>query len=137
MCELLDVHKFLIPKSVDYSASQDMFKANITPTMKDAILTARAAGWVFYAVNQTRGRCHYRSKVITIPVWALVKSILYKQWYISHELSHVFAVGDNHGQKFMAQLIRICPPEAIHFELNYKPRNAGNAGIVNPESFNF
>jgi hypothetical protein len=90
-------------------------------------------GWKIYSVSQRRGRCYYQSKTITIPVWAMDdKRVGYKTWYISHEIAHTFARGDNHGQKFMKELKRICPQEYVHYELGYKPRNASIAGITQP-----
>lgn len=128
---------FFIPKCVDYSASQDIFK-DCTEVMKKVAIRLRNDGWTFYAVNQQRGRCYYKGRVITIPVWAMVRSIRYKQWYVSHEMAHAVAGSKaNHGPDFMAALRRICPESAIHHELSYKPRNATSAGIVHPNALDF
>jgi hypothetical protein len=89
--------------------------------------------WKFYAVNQSRGRCFFDSKTITIPMFAINRGIDYKTWYISHELSHAFAGAHaNHGPEFMRWLKQICPKDCVHFELGYKPRNAAAAGIRKP-----
>lgn len=89
--------------------------------------------WRIYAVNQDRGRCYYRAKVITIPVWVIKIGGTELCWYFCHEMAHAynFMAGtcDNHGPNFMAWLIRICPENAIEHELGYKPRNAAAAGI--------
>ena len=86
--------------------------------------------WKFYAVDQSRGRCYYGSRIVTIPMFAIHREIGYKTWYIAHELSHVFDLKrSNHGQPFMEKLQEICPPEFVHYELGYKPRNAAKAGI--------
>jgi hypothetical protein len=91
-------------------------------------------GWKFYPVSQSRGRCYYRPKVITIPVHAIVRAIDYKTWYISHEMAHAYdASRSNHGDPFMRKLIEICPPEFVHHELGYKPRNAARNGIAKPD----
>jgi len=88
------------------------------------------AGWRFYPVNQCRGRCYYKAKAITIPLWVIQSTLPGKKiWYISHELAHTYTSGDIHGQKFMNQLKAICPQEHQHWEINYKPRTAIAAGI--------
>ena len=94
-----------------------------------------AQGWTILVVDQTRGRCYYRDRRITIPIWAVSpsknnKNLGYKEWYVSHELAHAFA-GSNakHGQDFMEWLMIICPIQYRHYELGYKPRNATQAGI--------
>lgn len=97
------------------------------------------AGWKFYVVRQTRGRCYYKSKVITIPSWVIErKSIDYKEWYLSHEMAHAYSyiegTTDNHGPAFMAMLKAICPDDCVHYEIEYKPRNAQAAGIRKPGS---
>jgi len=54
----------------------------------------------------------------------------YKEYIICHEMAHAFNKdADSHGPKFMEWLKRICPQEFIHYELEYKPRNATAAGI--------
>jgi len=84
--------------------------------------------YTFYAVNQHKGRCSYRRKLILIPTWVW-RNEKELTWYVAHEIAHIFAYDDNHGPKFMEQLKRICPSDVIHYELNYKPRNASSAGI--------
>lgn len=97
------------------------------------------AGWKFFVVNQTRGRCYFRRKVITIPAWVVsTKGVDYKEWYITHEMAHAYQwlddkYCDSHGPKFMTMLMSLCPPESVHYELGYKPRNAAAAGITKPE----
>ena len=114
---------------------KDTLFANVPESVKNFARTLRdSRGWRFYAVSQLRGRCYYRPKVITIPVHAIVRPIDYKTWYISHELAHAYdAARSNHGDPFMRELIRICPPEYIHHELGYKPRNAARNGITKPD----
>lgn len=96
------------------------------------------AGWRFFGVKQTRGRCYYGPKVITIPEWVLSRATDYKEWYIAHEMAHAYSYldgkTDNHGPNFMEMLKSICPPDCIHYELGYKPQNASAAGIRLPST---
>lgn len=90
-------------------------------------------GWKIYTVDQSRGRCYGGDKVITIPVWAIRKSLDYRTWYIAHELAHAYdKCIHGHGPEFMEWLKKICPANSIHRELGYKPRNARAAGIKKP-----
>jgi hypothetical protein len=118
------------PANVDYSAMPLLFK-DVPTHIKEIAKQIITDGWNIYTVNQSRGYCNYDAKLITIPVWCMNTrhGAGYKIWYISHELSHVFTRGDNHGTRFMNKLIEICPDEFIHHELGYKPRNAKAAGI--------
>lgn len=115
--------------------------ANVPEHVKTYARTLRDRdGWKFYPVNQDRGRCYYQGKVITIPVWAIQKDMAgnhpgYKTWYISHEMAHAYDLArSNHGDPFMRLLKEICPPEFVHWELEYKPRNAARNGISRPSS---
>lgn len=101
----------------------------VSKSVEDNMRILEAQGWVFYVVDQTRGRCYYQPRIITIPLWATKKSKDYLDWYVSHEIAHTYARGDNHGQKFMSELKRLCPEDSIHYEITYKPRNAIAAGI--------
>ena len=107
---------------------------NVPESVKIHARNLKDTGWKFYSVKQSRGRCYYRSKTITIPVWAIDKTARkpgYKVWYISHEMSHALDLArSNHGSSFMRKLQEICPPEFVHYELGYKPRNAAAAGII-------
>jgi hypothetical protein len=133
----IDAQNFFIPNKVDYIASKELFW-HLTPILISNAKILRGRGYTFYAVNHTRGHCYYSRRVITIPVWAMVKSKEYKQWYIAHEIAHGFAGHSaHHGPAFMTELIRLCPANAIHFELGYKPRLAANAGIVSKGSYDF
>ncbi len=125
-----------------YMISKDnlanLFK-DVPESVKNYARTLRDQhGWKFYPANQDRGRCYYSGKVITIPVWAIVRDMSgthpgYKTWYISHEMAHAYdASRSNHGDPFMQLLKEICPPEFVHWELGYKPRNAARNGIVKP-----
>jgi hypothetical protein len=96
---------------------------------------------IIYAVKQTRGRAFLKERRITVPTWACEKNITqpgYVTWYLAHEIAHIAQYAedgycDNHGQRFMKHLKRICPENCIDFELEYKPRNASKAGIGNYE----
>lgn len=101
----------------------------VSKCVEQHIRILESQGWVFYVVDQTRGRCYYKPRIITIPLWATKKSRDYLDWYVSHEIAHTYSVGDRHGSKFMEALKTVCPEESIHYELAYKPRNASAAGI--------
>lgn len=90
--------------------------------------------WTILIKDNHRGWCHPRTKFISIPLWAIQgKGRGYFEYYLCHEVSHALAGGSaNHGPKFMEKLIEICPSEYLHYELNYKPRNAASAGIRRP-----
>lgn len=94
-------------------------------------------GWKIYVVNQNRGMCYNAHRVITVPKWAVDSwKIGYAIYYAAHEMAHAFLpFCANHGDKFMDKLIEICPPEFVHHELGYKPRNAARAGISKPNDF--
>lgn len=98
------------------------------------------SGWKFFATKQDRGRCYYREKVITIPAWVIDSPREgYKEYYICHEMSHAILCiakifEEQHGLRFMNVLKEICPPEYIHYEIEYKPRNAVSAGIGKKDS---
>lgn len=93
------------------------------------------SGWRFYCVAQVRGKCYYNEKVITLPEWIVTNSgqanrTGYKEYYICHEMAHALDnTRSNHGAEFMRILKKICPAEFVHYELDYKPRNAAGAGI--------
>ena len=90
------------------------------------------AGWVFKVSKGKRGYCYGTKKVITIPKHAL-QSLHpgYDQYYLAHEMAHAKAGKvAAHGPEFMEWLKYLCPPEFVHYETGYKPRNAGAAGIM-------
>jgi hypothetical protein len=109
------------------------FKSDLPESVKTYVRELINLGWKIYAVDQSRGRCYYSSKVITIPTWAIRRGTIYFTWYVSHECAHAYnhinKTCDIHGPNFMEWLKRICPENAIHHELGYKPRNAAAAGI--------
>lgn len=127
------------PNSVNKELMRQLFTGTreVIKSYGKALLTEH--GWKFYVVDQGRGRCYFRDKVITIPAWVFAKSVDYKEWYIAHEMAHAMQWiqdkrSDQHGERFMAWLIKICPPDCVHYELEYKPRNAMAAGITKPKS---
>ena len=119
------------PESIDKALTAALATV-VSPQVAAFIAEREAAGWKFYVVRQNRGRCYYHSQVITIPVWALARDVDYRNWYVSHEIAHTFAIGDGHGKLFMEALMRICPANALYHELGYKPRAASSAGIKKP-----
>ena len=104
----------------------------------------KGKGWRFYLVDQKRGRCYYREKVVTIPVWVVMNGRVRQWvWYIAHELSHALvceklgisrAKKVGHGPAFQAILREICPEDVQHYEYEYKPRNASAAGLKQKEA---
>lgn len=105
-------------------------------------------GWRFYVVDQSRGWCKSRDKIIAIPLWCVQKAINEQGrrrlvQYILHEIAHAldFLAGNKnlgHGESFMKILINICPAELLVYEMTYKPRNLVAAGaIFCPDSLNF
>ena len=97
-------------------------------------------GWSLYATDTRSGRCRWSDKTLTIPVWAIEEETKwslrpgYLKWYVAHEIAHAYAGPKaNHGPDFMVQLRRLCPPDSLHYELGYKPRNATASGIRMPD----
>jgi predicted ferric reductase len=102
-----------------------------TPVAYQTALELFCRGWKFYAVDQGRGRCYFRQKIITIPIWAMQKSIQYREWYICHEMSHAVAgIEAKHGVAFQKVLQSLCSAQAIQYELTYKAREVVRAGIA-------
>jgi hypothetical protein len=94
------------------------------------IADLKTKGWEFFVVDQSRGRCYYQDRTVTIPKWAFYSTNKgYTEYYLCHEIAHCHAPFDNHGPAFMAQFKRLCPIEFQHYELEYKPGNASAAGI--------
>ena len=103
------------------------------PQLSTHYKSIKRDGWRIYVVRQSRGRCYYNIKIITIPTWAYKRDGTYRQWYVAHEIAHALAGWTaKHGQIFMSWLRAICPQDSLHHELGYKPRNASNAGITKP-----
>jgi hypothetical protein len=125
--------EFFIPKNVSYTASKNL-AAHMDHKMLGYYHELRRAGWTFYVVDQSVGRCYFTAKVITIPVWALLRGREYGYWYISHEMAHAMAWITYrhrlHGAHFMECLKQVCPVHAAHYELGYKPMHATKAGII-------
>lgn len=101
--------------------------------LNKALNDALDMGYRFYVVDSDRGYCHFTYKVITIPLFALERGKEFKNWYFCHELAHFLAYTNSghtlHGKDFMNELLRICPKNALHFETDYKPKNAQACGI--------
>lgn len=104
-----------------------------------AIANIEVFGWKFKATTQRRGWCSYSQQLITLPAWVLAYATEQKYekqkgfftYYLAHEVAHALTspYKPAHGQEFMNKLKRICPPAFIHYELEYKPREAKAAGI--------
>jgi len=101
---------------------------------------AAMPGYTLYATDTVRGRCSYRNKTVTVPVWTFhhdskrKPQTEYVIYYLAHECAHSHAFekdsARNHGPAFMRRFIELCPQHLQHFELNYKPRAANAAGIT-------
>lgn len=122
------------PGNVSPEGMKELFK-DVPESVKVYARKARdEMGYRIYVVDQTRGYCQPRARVLTIPLWVISRSVQEKTWYIAHELAHAFdKCIHNHGPEFMEWLKQICPPDCIHYELGYKPRNAASAGIGQPK----
>lgn len=122
------------PKMVNHALTLSLFSIALKAPDRLALAfkQVKNAGYKFYVVDQTRGRCYFVQKVITIPDWVLTKRRPeYFHWYLAHELSHALAgYQAKHGEAFQRQLLAICPPESIQYETNYKRRNAARAQIA-------
>lgn len=139
-----------LPKHIDHAATQEhlfglarglQLPANRYPAMvEQTMIQLKSMGWHFVFVNQKHGYCAVRGgvKSIALPVWVLdTKHRHMLIWYIAHECAH--AVNQEldgsitkcgHGPQFMYRLKQICPPEHLHYEVDYKPRYAAAAGIT-------
>jgi hypothetical protein len=120
--------RYLRPKNIVGSYNAKLL-ADLPESVRGHLRELVKNDWRVYCVDAARGYCH-DSKVITIPIWAIDRDLSTKIWYICHEMSHaIVGAWHHHDQTFMKKLIEICPKEAIHHELGYKPRNARAAGI--------
>ena len=126
----IDPYTSFNPKCISRDHMPLIF-AGVPDSLKVSARALLNDGWKIWAVRQSRGRCYFRAKVITIPVWVITDPrIGQKIWYIAHEMAHAYdECRHNHGPEFMEWLKKLCPPEHIHWELTYKPRNARSAGI--------
>lgn len=90
-----------------------------------------------YVVDQTRGHARYDHALCCIAKWVFEadkRKPGYLIWYTAHELAHLlqrqfYRYSSQHDEHFMRALKLLCPKQYIHYELEYKPRNAQAAGI--------
>lgn len=120
-------------KKVSLNSTWDMIERlearNFEP-LASALATVEAKGYRIAVQDTTRGKTKYRAKTVSVPLWAMRhKNPDYCLYYLAHELAHVIAYGHGHDLVFMQALMRICPPELVHYELEYKPTMAKAAGI--------
>ena len=110
--------------------------------IKDATLDAKTKSalrevWV-YPVDQMKGCAYYEHSTITIPGWAFqTRRRGFLRHYVAHELAHIAAQvkyqkGAGHGPEFYKCLKQLTK-DTLHYELEYKPRNAAAAGIKKPK----
>ena len=124
-----DVGEVFVPRMIAKGVTIAIMK-DFPQSVKDQMKLLGAQGWRFYPVKQTRGRCYFASKVITIPTHAIERELGYLCYYVCHEMAHAIAGWKaKHGQEFMKVFMSICPKEWQKYELGYKPRNASAAGI--------
>jgi hypothetical protein len=130
------------PANVSIEGTRHLFE-DVPESVKVYARSLRDNGWRFYVCDQQSGWCIGGGhKMIIIPLWLIdinhkhytsqkvANKPGYKTYYIAHEMAHAFAgVAEQHGPRFMEWLKKICPSELIHYELEYKPRNAKSAGI--------
>lgn len=126
-------HAYFVPKKVNKSMTVSVLH-DLPEQVKAVVRDLASKGWRFYFVDQRRGYCAYEAKVITLPVWAMKREWSYKTHYVAHECAHAVTGKEisskrPHGPEFMENLKVISPKECIHWELEYKPRNAKSAGI--------
>lgn len=129
-----------VPKNASAWGARMLFEG-VPPELKLHARTLMDQGYAFYACDQMAGWCNDRAKMIIIPMYVIdpshqyfrAQKVGYKTYYIAHEMAHAFAGCRNqHNQVFMEELKRLCPQEFLHWELEYKPRNATTAGITAP-----
>jgi len=94
--------------------------------------------WI-YPVDQKNGRAYYNNNTVTVPKWAFeLRRKGFTKHYAAHELAHMLAhhkygkQGWNHGKRFY-ECLKILSPDTLHYELDYKPKNAAAAGIKKPK----
>lgn len=90
-----------------------------------------------FPVDQDGGRAYYLNNTVTIPKWAFeYRRKNFLKHYAAHELAHILAYekyGNGiapHGSEFYSCLKKLTT-DTLHFELDYKPKNAAAAGIKN------
>ena len=87
-----------------------------------------------YICDQKQGVCFYDRGYFTIPLWAYKRGQDYFIYYVSHELAHwatrlVCPQHTGHSKYYYNYFKKICPIELMVYELDYKPKNAKDAGI--------
>ena len=93
--------------------------------------------WI-YPVDQVNGKAYYEDNTITVPKWAFeTRKRGFLKHYAAHELAHIAAhikynKGSDHGPRFYECLQQLTT-DTLHYELDYKPKNAAAAGIKKPK----
>ncbi|WCD44309.1 hypothetical protein Tiera_053 [Polaromonas phage Tiera] len=120
-----------MPANIKASATRNLI-ATMNPALRPYYDMLCLRDWGFYVTDSARGYCYYAEREITVPLWVIEKGVQGQiTQYFAHEMAHAFTsrMHQPHGSEFMANLIKICPAEFLHYEVNYKPRNAKAAGI--------
>jgi hypothetical protein len=118
------------PKKIHYIKTASLRRA-LSANMKAVLEAAEKKSWLLYVVDQRRGFCSFRRKLVTVPYWVFThKDPEYWLYYTAHELAHV-VVGPAHSHDFafMTEFKKLCPVHLWHYETEYKPQNAVAAGI--------
>jgi predicted metal-dependent hydrolase len=114
---------------INWGLSLDVCES-MHPQVLEFYKQVSATGWKVWIVDSIRGYCNHSRKEITVPTWAVNRGTDYYNYYLSHELAHIFAGYVNqHNHIFMQEFKRVCPESFWKYELEYKPRNASKAGI--------
>lgn len=118
-----------LPANISSEHTLQLEYLALSSPLKEEWKELKLLGWEFFIVSQRRGRCYYRAKIITIPLWALLSSRPnYWIYYLAHEMAHT-PMNTDHNAAFMREFQRICPKNLWFYETEYKPRNAAAAGI--------
>lgn len=90
-------------------------------------------GFVLFGCRRQYGRCDEVGR-ITIPIWLEDFEEGKLVQYIAHEIAHAYTYIESdswkHSALFMEYMMILCPEEHWHYELGYRPRAAGAAGII-------
>ena len=81
-------------------------------------------GWRIFVTKQSRGRCYYRQKIVTVPNWAFNRGMPYALHYLCHEIAHAISgCNEGHSANWLKTLQVICHcGNCLDNERHYKPR---------------
>lgn len=125
-----------VPNKIDNSRTLKFGNNDrLHPRIQAKVDELHSKGWRFFVADHTSSWAQRTTKVIVICLSHWHSDHDYYNYVVAHECAHAQnwedgLVNENHGPKFMAALIQICPDEWLHYEIGYKPRNATAAGIT-------